>query len=107
MHKTYWCGDDASRTGFALANEVAEFHERGGRIAESKECIGMLFDSKPDACLGSRDAFLRRHFCHSRVGEITFGFDAEPLQCPLSNAANHHRHICDYGLEFPAPYYII
>ena len=98
MHKAHWRGDDAGRMGLALADEVTQFHQCRRCIAEGEECIGMLLNGEADARLSACDALCRGHLGNPRVAQIALGFQAQSCQCPLADAAGHHRHIGYNGL---------
>ena len=55
MYKAHRCSDDTSRMGLTLTDQVAEFHQCCWGIAKGKKCIGVLLNSKADACLGASD----------------------------------------------------
>ena len=118
MDKAYGGGDDASGTSLALADQIAEFHQGGGSIAESKEGIGVLLDSQTDACLGAGETFpillpaLTEkgglcHLSHTWVAEVAFSLNAKTGEGSLTDAAGHHGHIGDDGLQFTRLHLII
>ena len=99
MYETYRGGDDASRMGLALADQIAEFHQRRWGIAKSEECIRMFFYSETNASLGACDVLRLSHLNHSWVTQIAFRLNTQTRQCPLTDTTCHHRHICYDGLQ--------
>ena len=102
MYKPYGGGNDACRTGLALANEVAQFHECRRRIAKGEQGIGMLLDGQTYAGLGARDVHRLGHFRHTWVAQIALGLDAETRQRSFAHTAGYHSHIAHNGVQLPA-----
>ena len=99
MHKTDGGGNDARGVSPALSDQVAEFHQGRGGIAEGEEGIRMLLHGQADACLAACDAKRRGHLGHARIAEVALGLDAQTLECAFSDAARHHRHVGHDGLQ--------
>ena len=107
VDEAYRGGDDASGASLALTDQIAEFHQGGGSIAESKESIGVLLDSQTDASLGAGDVTGSGEHCHTGVAEVAFGLYAEAGEGSLTDAAGHHGHVGDDGLQFARLHLII
>ena len=107
VDKTDGGGDDAGGVGFASADEVAEFHEGGGGIAEGEEGIGVVFDGQTDGGLGAGEVVGGGELCHAGIVEVAFGFDAETGEGTFADAALHHGHIGDDGGEGAVLHFLV
>ena len=79
MYKAYGSSNHPRRMRFSLTYQFAEFHKGCGRIAKSKECIGMLFHSEADTSLCAGDALRLGHFLHTGITEVAQRFYPQTL----------------------------
>ena len=107
VYKAHGSGNDACRTGLALAHQLAQLHQRRRGIAKGKERIGMLLYSQTDAGLRARDALRCSHRCHALVVQVAARLDAQSLQGSLAYAAHHHRYVGDDRLQRSADYLVV
>ena len=107
MNEAYGGGNDAGGPCLALADEVAEFHQGCGGVAESKQCFRMFLDSQSYAGLCASNALPSCQPGHPRVAQIAHRLDAQPLQGSFANAAGHHGDVGDDGSQLAALYLII
>ena len=107
VDKANGSSNDASRMGFALANEIAEFHQSRWGIAKGKEGIGMFLDGETDACLSAGNTLSLSHLSHAWIAQITLCLNTQALEGTLTDTTGYHRHIGNDSLQFTILHLIV